>query len=95
MAQMNISAKQKQIHRHREQTCVCRGGEERGGDWEFGVSRRKLLHLEGLSNGVLPYSTGNYIQYLGTDHDGRKYRKRNGHICVTGSLRCVVEINTL
>ena len=24
---MNISMKQKQIHRHREQTCGCQGGE--------------------------------------------------------------------
>ena len=27
---MNISMKQKQTHRHREQTCGCQGGEE----WE-------------------------------------------------------------
>ena len=36
----------------------------RGGsrmDREFGVGRCKLLHLEWLSNKVLPYSTGNYI----------------------------------
>ena len=38
---MNLSTKQKQIHRHREQTCSCQGGGEREGgmDWEFGVSR--------------------------------------------------------
>jgi len=44
------------------QTCGCQGG---GGgsemDWEFGVSRFKLLHLEWISNEVLLYSTGNYI----------------------------------
>ena len=27
MAQMNLSAKQKQTHRHREQTSGCQGGE--------------------------------------------------------------------
>ena len=32
-------------------------------DWKFGVSRRKLLHLEWISNEVLLYSTGNYIQW--------------------------------
>ena len=47
MAQINLSTKQKDIHRHGEQTCGCQRG--RGGigmDWEFGVSRCKLLHLE-------------------------------------------------
>ena len=32
-----------------------------GMDWEFGASRCKLLHLEWISNGILLYSTGNYI----------------------------------
>ena len=46
-------------------------GRSRGMDWEFGVSRYKLLHLEGIRNEVLPYSTGNYIQPPGIDHDGK------------------------
>ena len=41
-----------------------------GMDWEFGVSRCKL-YLERISNEVLLYSTGNYIQSLRIDHDGR------------------------
>ena len=28
MTQMNLSMKQKQIHRHKEQTCGCQGGGE-------------------------------------------------------------------
>ena len=69
---MNLSTKEKQTHRHREQTCDCqRGGEGGGIDWEFGVSRDKLQHLEWLSNEVLLYSTGNYIQFLGIDYDER------------------------
>ena len=40
-------------------------------DGEFGASRCKLLHLEGISNEVLLYSTENYIQSLGIDHDGK------------------------
>ena len=40
-------------------------------DWEFGVSRRKLLHLEGMNKEVLLYSTGNYFQSLWIEHDGR------------------------
>ena len=34
-------------------------------------SRFKLLHLEWISNAVLVYSTGNYSQSLGTDHNRR------------------------
>ena len=47
---------------------------ERGGsgmDREFGVSRCRLLHLEWKGNAVLLFSTGNYIQSLGIERDGR------------------------
>ena len=44
---------------------------ESGMDEEFGVGRCKLLHLEWVSNEVIMYSTGNYIQSLGIDHDER------------------------
>ena len=63
---MNLSTKQKQTHRCREQTCGCQdvGGVVRGGkDWEFGISRGKLLYIGWINNKVLLYSTGNYIQY--------------------------------
>ena len=59
-------------HRHREQTCCCQGG---GMDWEFGVSRCKLLHIEWINNEVLLYSTGNYIQYPVINHNGKEYEK--------------------
>ena len=56
---------------------VARGGEGRSGlDGEFGVGTCKLLHLEWISNEALPYSTGNHIQSLGVEHDGRQYEKR-------------------
>ena len=44
MAQGHISVKQKQTHRHGEQTHGCQGrGQVKGGkDWEFGISRYKL-----------------------------------------------------
>ena len=72
MAQINISAERKQTHRNREQTCGCQGGGEGSGmDEEFGVSRFKLLYLEWISNEDLLYSTGNYIQSLGIEHNGR------------------------
>ena len=44
-----------------------RGG--RGMDWELGVGRCKLFHLEWVSKEVLLYSTGNCVQSLGIDHD--------------------------
>ena len=72
MAQMNLSAEKKQTHGLGDQTCSCHGG---GGgsrmDWEFGVSRCKLLHLEWISNEILGYSTGNYIWSLVMKHDRR------------------------
>ena len=45
-------------------------GGETGIDWEFGVSRCQLLHLQSISNEVLLYSTGNHIPSLGIDYDG-------------------------
>ena len=45
---------------------VAKGDGGGGGmDWEFGISRCKLLYIEWLNNKVLLYSTGNYIQCLG------------------------------
>ena len=49
------------------------GGE--GMDWEFGISRCKLLDVGWKNNKVLPCSTGNCIQYPGINHDGKVYKK--------------------
>jgi len=46
-----------------------------GVDWEFGVSRIKLLYIIRINNEVLPYSTGNYIEYLVINHRGNEYEK--------------------
>ena len=77
---MNLSVEQKQTYRHREQTCGCHGDGRSGMDWEFGVSRCKLLHLEWLEKEVLLYSTANYIQSTGTDHAGKKHFKKRMYI---------------
>ena len=46
--------KQKQTHRHREQTCDCQGGGGGGGkDWEFGISKCKLLCIGWINNKAL------------------------------------------
>ena len=46
-----------------------KGGKEMDG--VFGAGRCQRLHLKWISNEVLLYSTRNYIQSFGTDHDGR------------------------
>ena len=51
-------------------------------DMEFGVSRFELLHLEQISNEVLLYSIGNYIQSLVMEHNGRQQEKNNAYIYV-------------
>ena len=70
MAQMYLPIEQKQIYGFGEHSCGCQGGGS-GMDWKFGVNRCKLLHLEWISNEILLYSTGNYIQSLVIEHDGR------------------------
>mgnify|MGYP007049067700 CR=1 FL=1 len=51
---MNPSAEKKQTHGHEEQTCGCQGrGGRSGMDWEFGVGRCKLLHLEWINEVLL------------------------------------------
>ena len=76
---MTLSTKQKQTHRLREQTCGCQGGRM---DWEFGVSRCKLLDIEWINNKVLLYSTGNYIQYPVINQNGKEYEKECVCVCV-------------
>ena len=48
---------------------VAEGGGGSGMDWESGVNRCALLHLEWISNEILLYSTGNYIQSLLMEND--------------------------
>ena len=45
-----------------------------GYEWEFGVSRCKLLY-QWINNKVLLYNTGNYIQYPEINHNGKEYEK--------------------
>ena len=61
-------------------------------DWEFGINRCKLLYIGWINNKVLLYSTGNYIQYPVTNHNGKEYEKV--YICITESFCCTAEINT-
>ena len=66
-----------------------------GMEWEVRVSRCKLLYMEWINNKVLLYSTGNCIQYPVINHNGKEYKKECVYICITESLCCTAEINTL
>ena len=73
MTPKNLSMKQ--THRHREETCDCQG---EGKDWEFGISRCKILHIGWINNKVLLNSIGNYTQCLVINHNGTE----NKNICI-------------
>ena len=54
------------------------GREDGGGkDWEFGISRCKLLYIGCINNKVLLYGTGNYIQYPVINHNGKECEKEH------------------
>ena len=52
-----------------------------GMDWEFEISRHKLLYIEWINNKVLSHSTGNYIQHPVINHNGKEYEKEKKRIC--------------
>ena len=45
-----------------------------------GISRCTLLHLEWINNKLLLYSTRNYIQSPGINHNGKEFFKKNIYI---------------
>ena len=51
-------------------------------DWEFGISRCKLLYRGWINNKVLVYSTGNYIQHPVINHNGKEYEKEYIYIYI-------------
>ena len=57
-------------------------GEGGGMDWEFEISRCKLLHIEWINNKLLLYSTRNYIQYSVINHNGKECEKQCIYIYV-------------
>ena len=69
MTQINISTKQ--THKYRKQTVVPKGGGGVGKDWEFEISRCKLLYIGWINNKVLLNSTGNYIHYPVIIYNGK------------------------
>ena len=88
---MNISTKQKQTQRHREQTCGWqgRGGKEGLRVWD--QQMQTIIHRMDKQQGPT-YSTGNDIQYPVRNHNGKEYDKEYPRI--TESPCCTAEINT-
>ena len=51
-------------------------------DWEFGIRRYKLLYIQWINNRDLLYNTGNHIQYLVINHNGKECEKEYICVCV-------------
>ena len=64
-------------------------------DWEFGISRCKFLYIEWINSNVQLYSTGNYIQCLVKNYNGKEYEKSYTYICITEPLCCTAGINNI
>ena len=59
-----------------QRTVVVQWVSRKGGkDWEFGISRYKLLYIGWINNRVLLNSIGNYIQYPVINYNGEEYEK--------------------
>ena len=51
-------------------------------EWEFGISRCKLLHTGWINYKVLLYSTRNCIQYPVINHNGKEDVKKGVCVCI-------------
>ena len=63
-------------------------------EWEFGVIRCKLLHIEWINNKVLMHSTWNYIQHPLINHSGKEYEREdmNIYMCISISISIFIYI---
>ena len=85
MIQMNLFMKQKQSDIENRLVVAKREGSVGGKEWEFGISRCKVLHTDWISNKVLLRSTENYIQYPLINYNGKEYEKEYIYIYITES----------
>ena len=71
---MNLSRKQKQTHRHREQTRGCQPGRGVEEGWIGGLGLADAsYYIQIIYKQQGP--TGNYIQYPVINHNGKEYDK--------------------
>ena len=80
---MNLFTKQKETHRHRNQTYGYQRGKKRGViNQEPGISVYTLLYIKQRENKVPLYSTGNYIQYRVINYNGKESEKEYIYIYI-------------
>ena len=65
-------------------------GDGGGINQEFVISRYKLLYTKQINNKDLLNSTGNYIQYLVINYNGKESEKEY----ISDSLYCIPETNS-
>ena len=63
-------------------------------DRAFGIGRDELLYIEWIHNKTTLCSIGKCIQYSVINHNGKENEKEY-ILCVTGSVSCTEDINTL
>ena len=82
--------KQKQVTVMKNRFVVAEGEESgRGQDWDQQVQ----TGIGSINYKILVYSTGNYIPYPVTNHNGKEYEK--ACICITYKLCCTAVINMI
>ena len=70
---MNLSMKQKQSPRHREQIYGCQDGGGIGKEWIGSLGVADAVYTEWINNKALLYRTGNYIQWPVINHNEKEY----------------------
>ena len=80
--QINVSTKKNRLTDIENRPVVAKVVGRGGKEWEFGINRGKLLCVEWINNKILLYSTGNYIQYSVTNHNGKEYEKEYIYIYI-------------
>ena len=87
---MNLFTKQKQIHRHRKQTCDYQ--REKVGSWGL-THTYALPYIKQRINKDLLYSTGDSTQYSIITYMGKESEKRiNACVYISESLCCTPEL---
>ena len=71
---------------------INKGESREGRIGNLGLTDTQLLDIKQINSEDLLYSTGNYIQYLKINHNGKQYE--NKYIYITGSVCCIPETNT-
>ena len=72
---MNLFTKQKDSQTQKTNLRLPKEKWGEGINYEFGISKYKLLYIEQVNNKDILYNTGNYTQYLVITYNGRESEK--------------------